>query len=116
MRDAFISYSSADSEWVRGVLLPKLESHAFKVVIDFRDFRAGSFGIEEMQSAVQQSKHVILVLTPNYLSSEWTKFENIMAQNEDPGAVQRKIIPILREKCNIPLRLKILHYRDLTTE
>jgi len=114
--DVFISYSHKDADWVRGTLLPKLESHGFSVLIDFRDFRGGSFGIEEMQRGVLESRRVILVLTENYLKSDWTKFENVMAQTIDPGAIQRKIVPVLRESCNIPLRLKVLHYRDLRAE
>lgn len=97
-------------------MLPKLESHGFSVLVDFRDFQGGSFSVEEMQRGVLESRRVILVLTENYLKSDWTKFENVMAQTMDPGAVQRKIVPVLRESCNIPLRLKVLHYRDLRTE
>jgi hypothetical protein len=114
--DVFISYSHNESDWVRGTLLPRLETHGFSVLIDFRDFRTGSLSVEEMQRAVLQSKRVILVLTKHYVKSDWTKFEDAMAQTLDPGAVQRKIIPILRENCSIPLRLKILHYRDLRTD
>lgn len=113
--DAFISYSHNDSQWVKKILIPKLESHNFKVIIDYRDFRGGSFSIEEMERAVIQSRNVILVLTEDYLKSNWSKFENIMAQSLDPSAIQRKIIPILRKSCKIPLRLKILHYRDMRT-
>jgi len=114
--DIFISYSSKDGDWVRKTLLPRLETHGFSVMIDFRDFKSGSFSVEEMQRGVHESKHTILVLTKNYIASDWTKFENVMAQTIDPGAVQRKIIPVLREDCNIPLRLKIISYRDLRTE
>lgn len=113
MRDVFISYSSKDSDWVHEVLLPKLESHGFSVTIDFRDFKTGAFSVEEMERAVENNRRVILVLTPHYIDSEWTKFENVMAQTLDPAALQRKIIPILREKCDIPLRLRVLVYRDL---
>lgn len=35
--DVFISYSHADSEWVRGELLPRLEEAGLKVMIDHRD-------------------------------------------------------------------------------
>jgi hypothetical protein len=116
MYDVFISYSSKDVDWVQQILLQKLESHGFSVIIDYRDFKTGSFSVEEMQRAVQESRHVILVLTKNYLTSEWTKFENVMAQTIDPGAATRKMIPILREDCDIPLRLKILTIRNLKTE
>jgi len=67
-----------------------------------------------MERAVEETRHTVLVLTQNYVQSDWTKFENVMAQSKDPGAVQRKLIPIMLEKCNLPLRLKILHYRDLS--
>jgi hypothetical protein len=113
MHDIFISYSSKDSDWVRNTLLSTLESRGFSVIIDFRDFKTGSLSVEEMQRAVEQSRHTIMVLTPSYLKSDWTKFENAMAQILDPAAQQRKLIPILRETCDIPLRLRILVHRDL---
>jgi hypothetical protein len=113
MVDVFLSYSHHDVEWARNTLLPRLEERGFTTFIDYRDFRGGSFSVEEMQRAVLQARRVVLVLTPSYVISEWTKFENVMAQTLDPGAVQRKLIPILCQDCNIPLRLSIIHYRDL---
>ena len=110
----FISYSRKDSAWVRDVLLPNLENHSFSVVIDFRDFKAGSLGVEEMERAVEETRHTVLVLTKNYVESNWAKFENAMAQSQDPGAVKRKLIPILLEKCDLPPRLEMLHNRDLS--
>src|ERR1039457_6797238 len=105
MVDVFISYSHKDQDWVLTKLLPKLEAHGFSVMIDCRDFQAGSFSVEEMQRGVLQSRHLLLVLTPAYVISEWTKFENAMTQTLDPGAAQGKLIPILRETCDVPLRL-----------
>jgi hypothetical protein len=116
MVDVFISYSHSDAAWVRGTLLPQLEAHGFSVMIDSRDFRTGSFSVEEMQRGVLESRHLVLVLTPSYVASEWTKFENAMAQTLDPGAIQRKVIPILRIDCGIPLRVAALHYRDLRAD
>jgi len=116
MVDAFISYSHLDRSWVAGTLLPKLEAHAYTTLIDYRDFRAGALGIDEMERAVIDSRHTLLVLTPNYLASEWSKFENVMAQSLDPAAIKRKVIPVLREDCDVPLRLQILHYRDLRVD
>jgi hypothetical protein len=113
MYDAFISYSSLDSTWVRNSLLPMLESRGFKIIIDFRDFVGGAFSIEEMERAVLESKRVIIVMTPDYMRSSWSKLENVMAQALDPAAQTRKVLPLLKDDCTIPLRLRILHWRDL---
>ncbi|MBX0329098.1 toll/interleukin-1 receptor domain-containing protein [Oscillochloris sp. ZM17-4] len=115
-KDVFISYSHKNGQWVREKLLPALEQRGFSVIIDIRDFQAGSFSVEEMQRGVIDCKRVLIVLTPDYISSEWSKFENAMAQTQDPGALQRKLIPVLLENTSIPLRLQILHYRDLTND
>jgi TIR domain len=114
--DVFISYSHTDSDWVRNTLVQKIEGRGFSVFIDYRDFQGGSFSIEEMQRGVLESKRVILILTPSYIGSEWAHFENVMAQTLDPAALHRKVIPILRENCDIPLRIKIINYRDLRVE
>lgn len=111
--DVFVSYSHTDAPWVRNILLPTLENHGFSVCIDFRDFQAGSFGVSEMQRAVTESRHTLLVLTESYVLSDWAVFENAMAQSLDPAAVTRKVIPVLHMDCEIPLRIRILHYRDL---
>jgi hypothetical protein len=111
--DVFISYSHDDANWVRQELLRKLEERGFDVCIDFRSFQTGSFSVEEMQRATEDSKRVLAVLSPKYIESEWRKFENVMAQTMDPAAIQRKIIPVLLKECSTPLRLRILHHRDL---
>jgi len=115
-RDVFVSYSHSDMDWVESVLLPRLEQHGFSVAVDFRDFRAGAFSVEEMERAVLTCRRVLLVLTPRYVKSEWCRFENVLAQTLDPGAIARKLIPVLREPCELPLRLQALHYRNLSTE
>jgi hypothetical protein len=114
--DVFISYSHKDSDWVRNVLIKRLEEHQFSVFIDYRDFQGGSLSIEQMQSGVTNSRHIVAVMTPNYIQSDWSLFESAMAQSTDPAAVTRKLVPILREKCELPLRLSILHYRDLRSD
>lgn len=114
--DAFLSYSHEDKDWVRGALLHELERRGFSIMIDYRDFSGGAFGAEEMQRGVTESKRVVIVLTNDYVSSMWSKLESVMAQSLDPGAVFRKIIPVLRKDCSIPLRLGVLHYRDLRVD
>src|SRR3989442_1140462 len=78
--DVFISYSHHDADWVRSWLLPRLESAGLKVCIDTRDFDIGVPSIVNMESAVERSRKTLLVLTRNWVQSEWTKFESILSQ------------------------------------
>ena len=68
-----------------------------------------------LQRAVEGTRHTLCVLTDHYVQSDWTTFENAMAQSMDPAAIERKVIPLMLVKCKLPLRLRMLHYRDLTT-
>ena len=54
------------------------------------------------------------MLTPDYLMSVWTEMENALVSTLDPGARQRRLLPLLLKKCDVPLRLRSLVYIDLT--
>jgi hypothetical protein len=112
----FVSYAHADSEWVIKKLLPRLEAARLQTIIDFRDFKPGAMSIEEMERAVLKSDYTIVVLSEQYVQSEWCTFESVMTQTLDPSARRRRLIPLLRQKCDIPLRLRILHFRDVTDD
>ena len=109
----FISYSPKDSVWVRETLLPRLRAHAFDILID-TDFKAGAFGLQQIEKCVIDCRHVLAVLSPAYMTSDWGTLENVMAQCLDPAARARKLVPVLHKDCILPLRLKTIHYRDLT--
>lgn len=113
--DAFISYSHRDKEWVHGWLLTRLEEAGLRVCVDFRDFEPGASSITEMERAVLQSRKTLLLLTPDYLASEWAEFENILASTLDPAARQRRVIPLLLKRCELPLRIRAVTYLDFTS-
>ncbi len=110
--DVFISYSHDDKEWVRGWLLPRLEDR-FRVCIDCRDFRVGVPSIENMEWAVESSRHTLPVYTPSWLESVWTGFEGILTLTVD---VQRGLVPVMLEDCELPLRLKAFTWADFRQE
>lgn len=112
--DVFVSYSRKDKEWVRGVLLPRVEDAGLKAFIDFRDFRAGAPSIKECERGVVRCRKTLLILTPSYVESGWTEIENVMAQTLDPANANLRIIPLLRVNCQMPLRIGALTYIDLT--
>lgn len=112
--DAFISYSHKDEIWVRNVLLSVLEKNGVKVIIDFRDFKPGAPSVTEMERAIIESWKTILVLSPNYINSSWSEYESIMIATLDPAGREKRIIPILLEECDIPLRINYLTFLDFT--
>jgi hypothetical protein len=54
------------------------------------------------------------VLTPAYLASNWTMYEQILTQTQDPIGLRQRTIPVLREPCDLPMRIAMLTYADLT--
>lgn len=85
-------------------------SHVDKACIDYRDFRPGAFSVKEMERAVLKSRNTLLILTPNYALSRWGEFENILLQTLDPMNELFRLIPVLKERCDLPLRLRALTY------
>jgi hypothetical protein len=111
--DAFISYSHKDKRWVYDVLLPFLERHGLSVCIDTRDFAIGLPSLVNIENAVQQSRKTLLILTPNWVASEWTNFESLLLQTDDPIGRGRRMLPIMVQDCTLPDRLRIFTYLDL---
>ncbi len=110
--DVFISYSKADKAWVRGELLVRLKQAGLKV---FR-FQLGATRDKEIERAVVNSRKTLLVLTPNYVGSEWAEYEASLVQSLDPASRSQRFIPILKEDCDLPPRIKQLIPVELTED
>lgn len=112
--DLFLSYSHTDGSWVHEWLLPRLEQAGLRVCIDVRDFAVGVPSLVNMEKSVERSHHTLLVLSPAWLHSEWTAFEAVLVQTLDPAGRRRRLLPLLVERCDLPLRLRALTYLDCT--
>jgi TIR domain-containing protein len=110
--DVFISYSHQDQTWVKQDLLSELEAKGLQVCIDYRDFEPGAASVSEMRRAVTSSRKTLLVLTPDYVQSAWTEFEVLMVQTLDPANQQRRLIPLRKERCDVPEEIRYLNYVD----
>ncbi len=91
-----------------------LEQAGLRICIDYRDFELGAPSLVNIENAVQTSRKTLLVLTPNWMGSQWTDFEALLSGTLDPPAQRRRILPLLVEHTEIPLRLRILTNLDLT--
>lgn len=75
--DAFVSYSGSDYQWVLHTLRARLESHdpPYKLCIHDRDFLVGATIQENILNSVDQSKRMVMVLSQNFIKSEWCLLE-----------------------------------------
>lgn len=92
--DFFISYTSADVKWAEW-LAWGLEEAKFSTVIQAWDFRPGSNFVVEMDKAASTAKQTLIVLTPNFVKSRFTKPEWAAAFVKDPTGEQRTLVPVL---------------------
>ena len=81
---AYVSYNetSADDEWVMNDLQPNMEDgpESVKLCIKTRDFIPGHSLIESISESIHQSRKTILVLSPNFVDSNWCHHETEMAK------------------------------------
>jgi hypothetical protein len=116
--DVFISYrqKEPDESWVYDTLWPHLEAKGLKVFIDERDFRLGAPLLKEIERAVVNSRYTLAVLTPVYLESNWTDLENVLARHLGTEKGQRRMIAIMREKCEPDLDIRMRLWLDMTRD
>ncbi len=76
--DAFVAYCSSGEErcWVHTTLREKLENeHGLKLCMYHRDFKVGRDLAETIVEGINSSNKTLLVLSPNFLNSNWCEFE-----------------------------------------
>ncbi|WP_324778806.1 toll/interleukin-1 receptor domain-containing protein [Thiobacillus sedimenti] len=101
MADFFVSYTSADKAWAEWIGFV-LEEEGFTVVIQAWDFRPGSNFVLEMQRAATEADRTIMVLSPDYLKSQFASPEWAASFAQDPQGLKRKLVPVMVRQCQPP--------------
>jgi len=109
--DAYISCANSNEDWVQDWLRVRLERAGLRILTSY-ELQGGRYKVTNIEEAIQTSAHVLLVLTPQWVESEWKKFEGALAASDDPAATDRKIIPLLLQDCDIPAHLAFRQPRD----
>lgn len=77
--DVFVSYAHQDEEFVEEVLVPVLEDASqeinFRCLVHVRDFVPGRDISEQIIEAVDLSKRTLIILSDNFVASDWAKME-----------------------------------------
>ena len=114
---AYISYNetSVDDEWVMNALQPNMEEgpQPVKLCIKSRDFIPGHSLIESISENIHQSRKTILVLSPNFVESNWCHHEMEMEMAKMMLLDENLDVIILVLLHNIPDNKMTLSLRQL---
>ena len=94
-RDAFICYNSNDSAWVCNDLLKHLENRQVSTVIHQRDFLPGSILEDIIRESIAKCRYTVLVLSPDFLASNWCLLEMHLARAHVSSHVGGGIVAII---------------------
>lgn len=111
----FISHSSRDKKFVR-MLKDCLLENSIETWFDEDQLDLGDSLVNKLEIALNTSSHLVIILSPASVESDWVKYELKKALiNQKTGLIQ-KIISIKYRECEIPEELKELLYADLSEE
>ncbi len=79
--DAFVVYNSEDRHWVHDTMRPTLEdNNGLRLCLHYRNFIPGRFIEDTIVESIDKSRKTVLVLSANFLKSDWCYFEYKMAR------------------------------------
>ncbi|XP_065200516.1 toll-like receptor Tollo [Planococcus citri] len=95
--DAFVSYSAKDEIFVAEELAPILENGdpPYKLCLHYREFPIGGYLSDTIVQAVESSRRTIMVLSENFIKSEWSRYEFKSAHHQVLRDRRKRLIVIL---------------------
>jgi hypothetical protein len=108
----FICYSSADKSFVEK-LIQDLRGVGVGVWYDKWEIRIGDSITQKIAEGIRSSSYLGIVLSKSAIESEWVNRELNSAIFEELERKKVYILPILKEKCEIPTLLKDKKYANM---
>ncbi len=111
--DLFIAHAADDRAWVDGYLLQTLRQAGVRCFTESL-FTLGAPRVLEFERAVKQSQRTLLILSPAYLSDDFTAFLDVLAQSYGLELATWPIVPLILRQVTLPPRLAMLTALDAT--
>jgi WD40 repeat protein len=115
MSKIFVSHSSKNNREASAIRDWLLEEGWGEIFLDFdseRGLRAGSQWNSELTAAVQRSEAVLVLISPEWVASEWCKIEYYLASSHQKPVIAC-IVRSMRID-DIPAHLRVQHVIDIT--
>jgi hypothetical protein len=115
-RDVFLSYSSVDQTWVSR-LKDALQARGLKVWLDRDEIRPGDLFVGALETGLDESKAVALIVSPESMVSGWVREEYSRAlslsQEKNPPL---QLIPVILREAKLPGFLANRNWVDFRDE
>ena len=108
--DVFLSHNHADKPRVRR-LAERLKAAGVRVWLDEWVIQAGDIIALKVDEGLEQSRVLLLCISPAALASGWVALERYTAVHRDPANPGRRFIPLLPGDCALPDTLR--RYKDV---
>lgn len=116
--DVFLSHSGKDKEFVKE-LYRRLTRDGVKCFFDIVSIGWGDNWVRALERAIDECRHIVFVLSPDFCNSEWVEVERTSSIADDPGALKRKVRPLMLRPCRdlpaFPRFLKQVQAIDVST-
>ena len=113
--DVFLSHNQADKPKVRK-LAERLKAAGVRVWLDEWVIQAGDIIALKVDEGLEQSRVLLLCISPEALASGWVALERSTAIHRDPANAGRRFIPLLLADCELPDTLRRYKYVDFREE
>lgn len=113
--DVFLSHNHADKPRVRR-LAERLKAAGVRVWLDEWVIQAGNIIALKVDEGLEQSRVLLLCISPAALASGWVALERSTAIHRDPANAGRRFIPLLLGDCDLPDTLRRYKYVDFREE
>ncbi|WP_287919302.1 toll/interleukin-1 receptor domain-containing protein [Comamonas sp.] len=110
----FLSHTSADKPFVRQLRKDLLERGVPRVWLDEAEIEVGDSLIAKIEEGLKETRYIGVVLSATSINAPWVKKELDIAMNREIASGEVVVLPLLYEKCNIPVFLDGKLYADFT--
>ena len=110
----FLSHTGADKPFVRQLRKDLLDHGVPKVWVDEAEIDVGDSLIAKIEEGIKETRYIGVVLSAKSIDAPWVKKELDIALNREISSGEVVVLPLLYEKCKIPIFLEGKLYADFT--
>ncbi len=113
--DVFLSHNAQDKPRVRR-LAERLKAAGLRVWFDEWNVLSGDIIALKVDEGLEQSRVLLLCISPHALASDWVGLEQSTSIHRDPANLGRRFVPLLLADCELPDTLRRYRYIDYRDE